>query len=318
MSNYHQLSEHERYIIAFCMKRGVSKPKIAEFLDRHPSTIYREVSRNVTHHDNWYRHFIAHNYAIARRRRERRGSHFTAEQWGMVENLLKCKYSPEQIAGMLKKTKEFSISHETIYQYIIKDKRRGGDLFRHLRQKIKRYRKRASDRGKRLKFQDKRPISDRPHSVERRSRIGHWEGDTVIGADRRHCLLTLVERKTGYTIIKKIKSKTISEVNKACLSAIKQNQSKFRSITFDNGLEFMGYNELEAKGHIKCYFANPFHAWERGSNENLNGLVRQYIPKGSCMKMVSQRDCNAIAKELNSRPRKRHGFIAPKELFYGY
>jgi IS30 family transposase len=316
MSMYHQLSEPERYTIAYCMKRGFSKGEIARMLNRHPSTIYREIKRNITHHDGWYRALIANSYAVARRRRERRGSQFSEEQWAEVIEFLKQEYSPEQIAGTLKVNKIFSISHETIYQYIIKDKRRGGTLYEHLRNKLKRHRKRAATHERRMRYADKRPISERPESVERRSRIGHWEGDTVLGSDRRHCILTLVERKTGFTIIRKINSRTVSEVNKACIKAVRSHQRKFRSITFDNGVEFGGYNEIEKQCSIKCYFANPYHSWERGSNENLNGLIRQYLPKGTSMKEVTQKDCNKIANNLNSRPRKRHRYRTPKELFY--
>jgi IS30 family transposase len=316
MKKYSQLSEGERYTIAFCMKRGVTKKEIAIMLSRHPSTIYREIKRNVTHHDGWYRAFIAHEYAVARRRRERRGSHYRETEWAEVIELLQHNYSPEQIAGILKRLGRIFISHETIYQYILKDRRKGGILYKHLRIKIGRHRKRGAKHQKRAIIADKRPISTRPKVVERRTRIGHWEADTVVGTDRHHCIVTLVERKTGFTVIKKIQSMTVSEVNRACLDAIITHRWRFRSITFDNGIEFQGWKELESKFPIKCYFANPYHSWERGTNENLNGLVRQYIPKGSCMKYITQNYCDWIAEELNTRPRKRHGYRTPKELFY--
>ena len=143
------------------------------------------------------------------------------------------------------------------------------------------------------------------------------EGDTVIGADRHHCIVTLVERKTGFVVIVKVRSRTALEVNKACYKAIKRHRSKFKTITFDNGSEFHSYKDIEAKFPVICYFANPYHSWERGTNENLNGLVRQYLPKKTCMSKLKQIHCDWIANELNSRPRKRHGFKSPKELFYG-
>jgi transposase, IS30 family len=294
----------------------MTKTEIATMLERHPSTIYREVQRNLTHHDGWYRAFIAHEYAVARRRRERRGSHYSEEEWNEVVELLRHNYSSEQIAGELKNEGRISIRHETIYQYILKDRRNGGTLYQHLRIKTKRHHKRGAKHQKRAIIADKRPISDRPESVERRNRIGHWEGDTVIGSDRHHCLVTLVERKTGYAIIKKIESMTTSEVNRACTEAIESHGRKFRSITFDNGIEFKGWKNLEAQFPIKCYFANPYHSWERGTNENLNGLIRQYIPKGSSMRYITQNYCDWIAEEINTRPRKRHGYRTPKELFY--
>ena len=318
MSTYNQLSEKERYCITAGLKSGHSVLTIAKTLDRHPSTIYRELGRNRTHHDGDYRSLIAHSYATARRRRERRGSQFTQDQWDIVINLIRRNYSPEQISGILEREKNFKISHETIYKYIIQDKRRGGDLHEHLRIKTRRHRKRTGSHQKRGILLDKRHISTRPISAEKRSWIGHWEGDTVIGADRHHCIVTLVERKTGFAIIKKVQAKTSCEINRVCIEAIQKYLWRFRTITFDNGTEFHGYKEIEEKVQIKCYFATPYHSWERGSNENLNGLIRQYIPKGSCMRKITQVDCDWIADELNSRPRKRHGYRSPKELFYAY
>jgi IS30 family transposase len=316
MKQYRQLSYEERCILAFCMKRGESKVDIAKKLGRHPSTIYREVARNRTNHDDWYRAFIANSYAVARVKRERRGSHFTQNQWDEVTTLLKEDHSPEQVSGLLKIKGAFTISHETIYQFLLKDRAHGGQLFKHLRIKPRRRKNRAAKYHKREFYPDRRMISERPEAVENRSRIGHWEGDTVIGSDRHHCIVTLVERRSGYGIIKKIQARTVAETNRACLEAIQGHWWKFRSITFDNGIEFMGFKDLEAGSNIKCYFANPYHSWERGTNENFNGLVRQYLPKGSCMKHISQEDCDRIAEKLNSRPRKRHGFRTPKELFY--
>ena len=316
--SYKQLSQGERYIIAFCLKRGVSKAEVAQMIGRHPSTIYREVERNRTKHDGWYRAWIADGYAVARRRRERRGSHFSQNEWDVVLELLKRKLSPEQIAGQLRIEHKLSISHETIYQYIHDDRQHGGELFKNLRTRIGKRRKRGLRHKRRDIYTDRRKITERPHYVEQRSQLGDWEGDTVYGADRHHSIVTLVERKTGYAIIKKISARTIAEVNRVVLDAIHAHPLRFHSITFDNGFEFMGYREIERRSNAKCYFANPYHSWERGINENLNGLIRQYLPKGSCMKQVSQADCDWIAGELNCRPRKRHGFRTPKELFYGF
>jgi len=313
---YHQLSKAERYFIAHCSKRGCSKTEIAKMLGRHPSTIYREMERNKTRHDDWYRALIADSYAVATRNRSPRGSRFSQEQWDEVIALLKQDLSPEQISGILRMTGTFTISHETIYQFLLRDRAHGGKLFKHLRIRPRRRRNRAAKHHRRLYFPDRRMISERPATVENRSRIGHWEGDTVIGSDRHHCIVTLVERRSGYGIIKKIEARTVAETNRACLEAIRGYWWKFRSITFDNGFEFMGFKELEERTSIKCYFANPYHSWERGSNENFNGLVRQYLPKKSCFKGITQEDCDRIADQLNSRPRKRLGFRTPKELFY--
>ena len=145
--------------------------------------------------------------------------------------------------------------------------------------------------------------------------IGHWEVDTVMGEDLRHCLLTMVERATGYTVIKKLSARNKEQATTALLRALAGHRERIKTMTFDNGTEFHDYKVLEKQFGIKCYFATPYHSWERGSNENLNGLVRQYLPKGMCMKPITQKDCNAIAKELNERPRKRYGFQTPEELY---
>jgi IS30 family transposase len=229
--------------------------------------------------------------------------------------LLKKKWSPEQISFILKDLGILSISHETIYKHIIYDKKHGGTLYKHLRIMPKIHRKRYNTRDSRGVLPGKRQITQRPAEVEGRTVLGHWEGDTVIGKDRHHCIVTLVERKTGLVIIKKITSRTAVETTAAIIQAINDNPGKFKTITFDNGTEFHDYKTIEEATGVICYFAEPYHSWERGSNENCNGLIRQYIPKRSCMSSVSQRKCNWIAKQLNTRPRKRNGYKTPLEVF---
>jgi IS30 family transposase len=198
--------------------------------------------------------------------------------------LLQHKYSPEQITNILKRFNLFNISHETIYQYLLYDKKKGGSLHKNLRIVPKRRRKRYNSYDSRGQLTGKRPISDRSDLINQRLEIGHWEGDTVVGRDRHHCIVTLVERKTGFVIIKKITARTVEQVNAACISAINEHGRRFKTITFDNGTEFHGYKVLEERFPVICYFAAPYHSWERGTNENTNGLIRQYLPKRSCMK----------------------------------
>jgi transposase, IS30 family len=159
-------------------------------------------------------------------------------------------------------------------------------------------------------------IEDRPVEIEYRTTTGHWEGDTVIGSDRHHCIVILVERKTGFLIIKKIKARTVEEVNKACIDALGEHGNHFKTIKFDNGTEFHGYKQLEKLFPVTCYFATPYHSWERGTNENTNGLIRQYILKKNRTKSITQAYCDRIAFTLNTRPRKRLGFKTPHELYY--
>jgi IS30 family transposase len=233
-----------------------------------------------------------------------------------VARLVRREFSPEQIVGVWRRTGGLRISHETIYRQIRWDKQAGGDLWRHTRILSKFGRKRYRSHDSRGVLPGKRPIGDRPAEVELRRRVGHWEGDTVMGSDMHHCVLTLVERKTGYAIIKKLKARTMHAVTHAASRAIRSHCRKFKTITFDNGTEFHDYARLEQRFPLKVYFATPYHSWERGSNENFNGLLRQYLPKGTCMSTVTQARCNQIADDLNHRPRKRHGFQTPATLYH--
>lgn len=316
MRSYRQLTQEERYrITAHCMS-GDSQADIARMLGRHPSTIGRELRRNATTHDGGYRAEKAHSYATARRRRCRRGARFSAEHMARVAGLLRQRWSAEQISGVLKKTGELSISIETIYRRIRWDKKVGGSLWRHTRIMSKFGRKRYGRRDSRGVLPGKRHISERPVEVQERKRLGHWEGDTVMGSDMRHCVLTLVERTSGYAIVKKLKARTKDEVTKAATRAIRKHCRQFKTLTFDNGTEFHDYRLLEERFPVKIYFATPYHSWERGSNENFNGLLRQYLPKGTCMSAVTQAQCDHIVDDLNNRPRKRLGFNTPAHLYH--
>ena len=313
--NYQHLSQEERYTITALLKTGLSFAAVAREIGRDKSTISRELARN-RRPTGYYTAPVAHSYATARRKRTRRGSHFTKDQWRIVLNLIKLDYSPEQVAYTIKAFFGFSMSHETMYQYLLYDKKKGGTIYKHLRIVPKRRRKRYNSHDSRGRLSGKRMIQDRPVEIDYRTTTGHWEGDTVIGSDRHHCIVTLVERKTGFLIIKKIKARTVEEVNKACIEAIRAHGNNFKTITFDNGTEFHGYKQMEELFPVTCYFATPYHSWERGTNENTNGLIRQYILKKSCMKSITQADCDRIAYKLNTRPRKRLGFKTPYEVYY--
>lgn len=316
MNKYHQLTEEERYSITAMRRIGRSQAEIAEELGRARSTISRELRRNATRHDGHYRAATAHQYCVARRRRARRTSWFSPEQWAQVEALLKKKWSPEQVSATLSAQGVMSVSHETIYRRILKDKKTGGTLYTHMRIMSKKVRKRYNSKDSRGVLAGKRHITERPEDVEQRLTFGHWEGDTVIGRDMRACILTMVERRSGYAVIRKLKSRTAEQANKALVAALAAHRRRVSTITFDNGTEFHSYKEIENLFPVTCYFATPYHSWERGSNENLNGLVRQYLPKGICMKRLTQEKCDQIAYELNTRPRKRHGFKTPMEVFH--
>lgn len=312
---YCQLTQAERYSIAKMRRDKLSVAQMALRLGRHRSTIYREVKRNKATHDGHYGADKAHSYATARRKRSRRKPQYSQQKMKQVERLLRLDFSPEQAAGVLRE-RGWGISHQTIYRYVHRDKARQGDLWTHLRIVPKARRKRYRSEDSRGVLPGKRHISERPIGAQRRSRRGHWEGDTVMGSDMRHCVLTLVERKTGFVIILKLRARNKEQVNRALLRAIARHPDVFKTITLDNGTEFHGYEAVERKRPVKCYFATPYQSWQRGSNENMNGLIRQYLPKGSCMKHITQADCDWIAQRLNARPRKRFGFRTPNELFF--
>ncbi len=312
---YRQLTQEERYLIsAACgMLRGVRE--IALQINRSPSTVSREIRRNATSGDGHYRAERANSYAVARRRRTRRGSQFSPAVFRAVDRALHQRLSPDQIVGLFRKQGRTVPSHETIYRHIRRDKRNGGTLYRFTRIMSKVGRKRYRSRPARGTLLGKRHISERPKAVDLRLRIGDWEGDTVMGHRSSHCLLTLVERKSGFAIIRKLKARNKAEAKAAITRQIKACPNRFKTITFDNGTEFHDYKLLEAKSDVCCYFATPYHSWERGCNENLNGLIRQYLPKRTCLKDISQQQLNAIANALNRRPRKRHQYKAPLDIY---
>lgn len=316
MNKYHQLTEEERYSITALLRLGRTQAEIAEELGRAPSTISRELRRNVTRHDGHYRAAKAQQYSQARRRRARRTSWFSAEAWAQVEARLKQKWSPEQISATLADEGVVRISHETIYRHVLKNKKTGGKLYTHMRIMAKKVRKRYNSKDSRGVLPGKRHITERPEEVEKRLSVGHWEGDTVIGRDKRACILTLVERRSGYAVIRKLSARTAAQATQAAIGALAEHGEKVSTITFDNGTEFHSYKQIEERFPVTCYFATPYHSWERGSNENLNGLIRQYLPKGTCMKRLTQKKCDEIAYELNTRPRKRHGFKTPMEIYH--
>ena len=234
---------------------------IAKEMGRSASTLSREVARNATRYDGFYRPSKAQVYAIGRRRRCRRRSRYTVADWAWIDTLLWMKWSPEQIARTLGLTGEVSICHETIYRRIRRDRLKGGHLWLYTRIMSKFARKRYRGRSTRGILAGKRHISARPKEVEGRQRLGHWEGDTVMGSDKRHCVLTLVERKSGFAIVKKLSTRSMLETTQAALMALAEHGKRIKTITFDNGTEFHDYATLEQIYPVKCYFATPYHSW---------------------------------------------------------
>jgi IS30 family transposase len=314
MTRYRQLTSGERYELSALRKQGLSQAQIARALNRHRSTISRELRRNVKK-DGAYRAALADDYARWRRSRSRRNQRFDADAWALVTERLREQWSPDQIAGWLRRMRLLLISHETIYRYVWDDKQRGGNLYLHLRQAGKKRRKRYAAYDSRGRLAGKRHITQRPPGAENRSRVGHLEGDTVLGSFDKHCIITLVDRKTGFLWIGKLKARTVVETNRRAIELINHASRRVRTLTFDNGTEFHGYKTIEARTGATVFFAAPYHSWERGTSENTNGLIRQYLPKRQSMATLSQDDCHTIADKINNRPRKRLGYRTPKECY---
>jgi IS30 family transposase len=310
---YRQITSEERYILATLRKQGFNQSEIARELGRHRSTISRELKRNSARFDGCYRPSKAIERTAGRRSRSRRNQRFTRRDLRLVEAQLRERWSPEQICGRLRGA--LSISHETIYRHIWRDRILGGSLHTYLRGARKKRRKRYGTYDSRGRLAGKRHISERPPAAEQRSEIGHWEIDTVIGKGSRHCLVTVVDRKTGFLVIGKLRARTKEHTNQRTLRLMRRHPQRFKTITADNGTEFHDYAAIERVTGTAFYFATPHHSWERGTNENTNGLIRQYVPKGSSMAKLSQQRCNAIARQINDRPRKRLGFKTPQECF---
>jgi len=316
--NYRQLNAEERSVLAALRRLGLSRAEIGRQLGRHRSTVGRELKRNAAPYDGGYRSARADQRAHARRYRSRRNRHFGAAEMARVEALLQEEWSPEQVSGHLARTRELAISHETIYRHIWRDLKAGGTLHLHLRCARKQCRKRYGHYDSRGRLAGKRMIGERPAAVERRKRTGHWEIDTMMGeslGESSDCILTLVERKSGYVLIGKLRARTAAEANRSLLELMARHPGRVKTITADNGTEFHWYAQIEAESRVKFYFATPHHSWERGTNENTNGLIRQYLPKGQTMAAVTQSQCDTIADHLNNRPRKRHGYKTPNECF---
>ena len=312
---YHQLAHSERYTIGRMHTRGHSRREIARCLGRSPSTISRELRRNKSVHDDAYRVDKAHTKAMARRSRTRKKSQFKLVQWARIEALLRRYWSPKQIVGRKSLQRSKAISHETIYRFVRRERRQGGDLWRSMRHMSKIGRKHRGSPATRGMLAGKRHISERPQEVADKVEIGHYEGDTVMGPDGRHCILTLVERVTGYLVIKKLSARNVEQASAGLARMIIGLKGKIKTITLDNGTEFHGYKSVQEQFGVEFFFATPYHSWERGANENTNGLIRQYLPKGMCLKSLTQAQCNWIANELNNRPRERLGFRTPAEVF---
>jgi len=308
---YHQLTQAQRYQIYALKKTKHSLAEIATVIGVHKSSVSRELKRNQG--QRGYRPQQAHELALGRRLKAI--PRITARVWAVVEKLLRQDWSPEQISGRLKKEQGIRISHEWIYQYILADKQANGDLYKHLRCQKKR-RKRYGTYDRRGKLPNCRSIEERPAIVQARKRLGDWEVDTILGRKHKQAMVTLTERKARFTLLGKVPRRTAQAVHKQVCKLLLPVKDKTHTLTSDHGKEFADHEQIAETLHLKYYFAHPYAAWERGTNENTNGLLRQYFPKKSDFQSVSKLEVEQAMSRLNFRPRKSLRFKTPFEVFY--
>lgn len=308
---YAQLTREQRYQIYALKKEGHSRAAIARNLDVHKSTISRELKRNRG--ARGYRPRQADELAQARKR-QRVKRRITAAQWRRVERLLRRDWSPEQIAGRLALEGQPPISHERIYQHVYSDKRGGGTLYRHLRCQRRRRKRYGSGRDRRGQLPARRSISERPAVVGRKTRLGDWEADTIVGRGRRQALVSLVERKSKLVRLQKVARNTAELVAQAVTAQL--GPLTVKTITSDNGREFARHQRIAGTLAADFFFAHPYSSWERGVNENTNGLVRQYCPKRSDFALITAARLDRVMSRLNNRPRKTLSYKTPNEVFF--
>jgi IS30 family transposase len=311
MRTYQQLTQEQRYQIYALKKMGHSQTEISESIGVHKATISRELSRNTG--QRGYRPRQAQQLSQARRKKGQ--PRIAKSAWQVVEEKLQQDWSPEQISGWLLRNEAVYISHEWIYQYVYADYRAGGPLYKHLRSQKKR-RKRLRGQDRRGQLSGRRSIEERPAIVEDRSRIGDWEVDTIIGQRHQQAIVTLTERKSRFALLGKVSKRSARQVRERLVQLMRPFLDKLKTMTSDNGKEFAQHEQLAVDLAMDFFFAHPYASWERGSNENMNGLVRQYLPKKTDFCQVTNADLVWIMDRLNLRPRKCLGFRTPFEVFF--
>lgn len=310
------LTFEQRYTIATMYQNGKKKSEIATTIGKDKSVITREIKRNSDQRSGKYEADLAQRKCGKRHTNKAKKIALTQAVKDHIAVMLAKKYSPEQIVGTAKKEGIQCVSHERIYQHIWKDKKQKGVLYLNLRTQGKRYRKRGSAKDKRGIIKDRVDISMRDPIVEQRERFGDLEIDTIIGKDHRGAIITINDRATGMVKMKKTNGKDAKDLAENVTMMLQDWKPYLFTITADNGKEFAEHNIIAQHLSVQFYFARPYHSWERGSNENLNGLIRQYIPKKTDFETISQQYIQQIETDLNNRPRKRFNFESPLKMFH--
>lgn len=311
--SYHHLSSAERYYIEIELKKKVSHNQIAKAIGRSQSTVSREISRNIGLRG--YRNKQADRFAHERHAEKAKSIKMTEEIKYIVSICLQCDWSPEQIAGRLHEEGVVSLHHETVYQYVLTDKASGGELYKHLRHQGKTYRKRYGAAHNRTGIPNRRDIDERPAEANTRERVGDWEADTIIGKNHKGAVVTLDERKSKLRLAAPLAGKRATYVKDAIIKLFYPVKQFVKTITFDNGKEFTLHEKIAKEIECETYFAKPYHSWERGQNENANGLLRQYVPKNMELVDITVQQVMRAVDKLNSRPRKCLNYQTPYEVF---
>ena len=300
------LDPKQRYQIQIGLAQGLAVSAIAQGIGFHQSTVYRELDNNGG--AAGYDAAFAQQRADKRALRSRNAVTIEEATWHGVDHYLMLEHSPEQIAHKL------ALSHETIYRYIYRNKKAGGCLYLFLRCQ-KSHKKRCSGSNRRGHIANHRRIAERPAHIEDRAQVGHWEFDTIVGPNQGSSMLTGVERKSGLVLIALLADRGAATACAAMLTLLAPLAHVAKTVTTDNGREFAWHERLDAVIGCTSYFCDPYASWQRGSNENANGLIRQYLPKKRDLSTVTQEEIDMIMERLNNRPRKRLGFKTPNQVF---
>lgn len=313
--NYKQLTLTKRYHISTLIKEGYNQKNIAKEIGVHPSTICREFKRFKDSNKQDYNPNELQIQAKLQHIKKPKRSAFTKSIERYIRKGIKEDWAPVQIAGRMKLDINKSISHETIYKYIYNNKANGGLLYTHLRDRNKKYHNRLNKYKKRSIIPNRVSIHKRAKIVDKKSRIGDWEIDTIIGKDHKGAILTIVDKASKFLLIKNIGSKHADVTAQATIDLLHPLKDITHTVTADNGTEFTYHEKVSLALDLKYYFCDPYSSWQRGLNEHTNGLIRQYIPKKSSFENISQEEIVIIANKLNHRPRKSLGFKTPFEVF---
>ncbi|MDY0042835.1 MAG: IS30 family transposase [Desulforhabdus sp.] len=309
---YTRLTEEERYQIYEGVTERRSHRDIAGLINKHHSTVSREIKRNTGLRG--YRPRQAHQKAQQRHQDRPRHRKLTPEVQLLIAGSIQHEWSPDQIQGRLKSQGIPMVCATTIYHFIQQDKAAGGELYKHLRHK-KPYKRRTGSRDARGQIIGRISIDERPSIVEEKVRLGDWEADTVIGKGHKGVLVTLAERVSKKTLIAHVSSKHAEVVKDAIVKLLEPEKEYLHTITFDNGKEFAYHAQIKVALSVDNYFAHPYHSWERGLNENHNGLIRQYLPKTMPLDQVTSQEVAHIQDRLNNRPRKMLAYKTPNEVY---